>query len=202
MKKLLITFTIVLGLTLSSNAQIESLAGPRLGFAFITASPSSGLLNSYLDLGDMGDLPADYTDNIKGAFTTLYGWQWESRFADGGDVTGIVEWIALIGGMESGLFLPSISSMVGARTSKGIEFAMGPNLSLGGIAMVFGAGYNFKSGKLNMPVNIGFVPGRNNTQDAYTTYNYTTNQEEITTPEIQYNTGSRFSITLGFNMNR
>ena len=68
--------------------------------------------------------------------------------------------------------------------------------------MVFGAGYNFKSGKLNMPVNIGFVPGRNNTQDAYTTYNYTTNQEEITTPEIQYNTGSRFSITLGFNMNR
>lgn len=202
MKKLLITFTIVLGLTLSSNAQIESLAGPRLGFAFITASPSSGLLNSYLDLDDMGDLPADYTDNIKGAFTTLYGWQWESRFADGGDVTGIVEWIALIGGMESGLFLPSISSMVGARTSKGIEFAMGPNLSLGGIAMVFGAGYNFKSGKLNMPVNIGFVPGRNNTQDAYTTYNYTTNQEEITTPEIQYNTGSRFSITLGFNMNR
>tara|TARA_B100000674_G_scaffold14225_1_gene10384 strand:- start:3346 stop:3954 length:609 start_codon:yes stop_codon:yes gene_type:complete len=202
MKKLLITFTILLGLTLSSNAQIESLAGPRLGFAFITASPSSGLLNGYLDLGNMGNLPADYTDNIKGAFTTLYGWQWESRFADGGDVTGIVEWIALIGGMESGLFLPSISSMVGARTSKGIEFAMGPNLSLGGIAMVFGAGYNFKSGSLNMPVNIGFVPGRNNTQDASTNYNYTTNQEEITTPEIQYNTGSRFSITLGFNMNR
>ena len=37
MKKLLITFTIVLGFTLSSNAQIESLAGPRLGFAFITS---------------------------------------------------------------------------------------------------------------------------------------------------------------------
>ena len=71
----------------------------------------------------------------------------------------------LIGGMENGLFLPSISSMVGARTSKGIEFAMGPNLSLGGIAMVFGAGYNFKSGSLNMPVNIGFVPGRKNTQE-------------------------------------
>ena len=196
MKKLLITFTILLGFTLSSNAQVESLAGPRLGFAFITASPSSGLINGYLDLDDMGDLPPDYTINIKGAFTTLYGWQWESRFADGGDVTGIVEWIALIGGMESGLFLPSISSMVGARTSKGIEFAMGPNLSLGGIAMVFGAGYNFKSGKLNMPVNIGFVPGRKNTQDASNDYYL----GEV--PEIQYNTGSRFSITLGFNMNK
>ena len=201
MKKLLITFAILLGITLSSNAQVESLAGPRLGFAFITASPSSGLINGYLDLDKMGDLPADYTNNIKGAFTTLYGWQWESRFADGGDVTGIVEWIALIGGMESGLFLPSISSMVGARTSKGIEFAMGPNLSLGGIAMVFGAGYNFKSGKLNMPVNIGFVPGRKNTQDASSNYDFNTG-EEIITPEIQYNTGSRFSITVGFNMSK
>ena len=87
--------------------------------------------------------------------------------------------------------------MVGLRTSKGIEFAMGPNLSLGGIAMVFGAGYNFKSGKLNMPVNIGFVPGRNNTQDVNYLYD-----GSIDTPEIQYNTGNRFSITLGFNMNK
>ena len=41
---------------------------------------------------------------------------------------------------------------------------MGPNLSLGGIAMVFGAGYNFKSGDLNILVNIGFVPGRKQIQ--------------------------------------
>lgn len=218
MKKLFLTLTIALGLSINSNAQIESLAGPRLGFAFITASPSSGLINGYLDLDDMGDLPTDYTNNIKGAFTTLYGWQWESRFADGGDVTGIVEWIALIGGMESGLFLPSISSMVGARTSKGIEFAMGPNLSLGGIAMVFGAGYNFKSGKLNMPVNIGFVPGRKKTQETAAQYqtqwideydndgNYIgqTWTETLISPAytIDYNTGNRFSITVGFNMSK
>ena len=46
---------------------------------------------------------------------------------------------------------------------KGIEFAVGPNLSLGGIAMVFGAGYNFKFGKLNVPVNIAYVPSMNKT---------------------------------------
>ena len=201
MKKLLLTFTIALGFTLISNAQIESLAGPRIGVAYISPSPSSGLINGTLDLDDMGDLPLDYSDKIKSAVTILYGWQWESRFADGGDVTGIVEWIALVGGMEKGLFLPSVSSMVGARTSSGLEFAMGPNLSLGGIAMVFGLGYNFKSGDLNMPVNIGFVPGRKNTQDASSDYDYNTGQE-IITPEIQYNTGSRFSITLGFNMNK
>ena len=28
-----------------------------------------------------------------------------------------------------------------------------------------GGGYNFKSGKLNIPVNIGFVPGRNTIQN-------------------------------------
>lgn len=210
MKKLLLTFTIALGLTLSSNAQIESLAGPRLGMVIITPSPSSGLINGYLDLDDLGsNLPYDYESEIKGAVTTLYGWQWESRFADGGEVTGIVEWIALVGGMEQGLFLPSVSSMVGARTSKGIEFAMGPNLSLGGIAMVFGAGYNFKSGKLNMPVNIGFVPGRKKTQDATIDYIGTYDQDgnwlgEIQTqiPEINYNTGNRFSITVGFNISK
>ena len=36
-----------------------------------------------------------------------------------------------------------------ADTARGIEFAAGPNLTLGGIAMVIGAGYNFKFGKLN-----------------------------------------------------
>ena len=199
MKKLFITIAIGIGMTINSSAQVESLAGPRLGFVFITPSPTSGLINGYLDFGDLGDdLPEDYDSEIKGAISTLYGWQWESRFADGGDITGIVEWIALVGGMEKGLFLPSISSMVGARSSNGFEFAMGPNLSLGGIAMVFGAGYNFKSGDLNMPVNIGFVPGRKQTQRA----RYEYSGGPMISPERVYNTGSRFSITLGFNMNK
>jgi len=201
MKKLLLTFTITLSVAISSFSQVESLAGPRLGVAFITASPTSGLINGYLDLDDLGDLPLNYDSDIKGAITSLYGWQWESRFADGGDITGIVEWIALVGGMEKGLFLPSISSMVGARTSNGLEFAMGPNLSLGGIAMVFGCGYNFKSGNLNMPVNFGFVPGRKMTQDADSYYDYNTGLT-IMEPEINYNTGNRFSITVGFNMSK
>jgi hypothetical protein len=61
------------------------------------------------------------------------------------------------------MFLPSVSSLVGVRTASGIEFAVGPNLSLGGIAMVIGAGYNFKFGKLNLPVNIAYVPNMNKT---------------------------------------
>ena len=210
-----IVFTIALGLgLLTANAQIQSLAGPRLGLVNISASPGSSFLNGDLELDDIFEGRSDYAEIAKGTLTSLYGWQWESRFADGGNVTGIVEWIALVGGMEKGKFLPSVSSMVGARTASGIEFAVGPNLSLSGFAMVFGMGYNFKSGNLNIPVNIAFVPGRKGTFDAK--YEWETNSgpdgewgtqddvdEEVQTQApIDYNTGSRFSITVGFNLSK
>jgi len=229
MKRIIYTLSIVLGLALSANAQVESLAGPRLGLVYISASPATTFLNGDLELEDLGELPQDYNDIAKGSLTSLYGWQWESRFADGGDVTGIVEWIVLVAGMEKGKFLPSVSSMVGARTESGLEFAVGPNLSLGGIAMVFGAGYNFKSGNLNMPVNFAFVPGRqktyHNEEESHQEYIVTTEYdwgpdgiyntaddiqevgdwEKIIYEEaydIKYNTGSRFSITVGFNLSK
>ena len=213
MKKIVFTIALGLGL-LTANAQIQSLAGPRLGLVYISASPGSSFLNGDLKLEETGDLPENYNDIAKGALTTLYGWQWESRFADGGNVTGIVEWIALVGGLEKGKFLPSVSSMVGARTASGIEFAVGPNLSLSGIAMVFGVGYNFKSGNLNIPVNIAFLPGRKGTSDAK--YEWESNSgpdgewgtqddvdEEVQTQApIDYNSGNRFSITVGFNLSK
>ena len=213
MKKSIYTLSIVLGLGLSATAQIQSFAGPRLGLAFISSSPGSTFLNGDMKSEYMmgsDNLPEDYNDITKGALTSLYGWQFESRFADGYAVTGIVEWIILVGGMERGKFLPSVSSMVGARTASGLEFAVGPNLSLGGVAMVFGMGYNFKSGDLNIPVNIAFVPGRVgkqegnhqnstrgpdgqwNTDDDVDGYEY----------DVDYHTGNRFSITLGFNLGR
>ena len=220
MKKIIYTLSIVLGLGLNANAQIQSLAGPRIGTVFITESPVSTFLNGKLKLEDMGELPGNYDEIAKGNLTTLYGWQWETRFADAGNVTGIVEWVALVAGMEKGKFLPSVSSLVGARTESGLEFAIGPNLSLGGIAMVFGVGYNFKSGNLNMPINFAFVPGRTVTQESYNTdqetevtidpdgipnsgdeyTGYQSNYEIV--PELDYNTGSRFSITVGFNLTK
>jgi len=218
MKKLF-TLTIAIGLTISSFAQIQSLAGPRIGVVYISASPASTFING--DFKILEDFPeqTSYDDVAKGTLTSLYGWQFESRFADGGDITGIVEWIILAGGMERGKFLPSVSSMVGARTASGLEFAVGPNLSLGGIAMVLGAGYNFKIGKLNIPVNFAFVPGREvknklitwenddqvlqdpdgipNNGDETWENEYTTGQYEV-----NYHTGNRFSITCGFNLNK
>ena len=103
MKKIFFTIVLSLGL-LTANAQIQSLAGPRLGLVYISASPGSTFLNGDMKLDDIFEGSSDYADVAKGSLTSLYGWQWESRFADGGNVTGIVEWIALVGGMEKGKF--------------------------------------------------------------------------------------------------
>ena len=198
MKKIIYTLSIVLGLGLSANAQIESLKGPRIGAVLITQGLTADLINTKFDI----DIDEDEIGATGAAFVSLYGWQWESRFADGGDITGIVEWIALVGGMEKGLFLPSISSLVGVRTESGLEFAMGPNLSLSGIALVIGAGYNFKSGDLNMPVNIAFVPGMERTGEREIEIPNNNGYNDYDHEEFTYNTGNRISITLGFNMSK
>ena len=99
------------------------------------------------------------------------------------------------------MFLPSASSIIGARTDgNGLEFGVGPNLSLSGIGMVFGVGYNFKSGNLNLPINISVIPGKGMTGEIQTW-----DGDNFSNPmyeEYEYNTGTRIAITLGFNMSK
>ena len=218
MKRIFTTILLSI-ILLSADAQIEKLSGPRVGITMIT----SGSLASVI----RGDVPF-FSNEVReewtgstgkyGAAISQYGWQWETRFSDGGEVTGIVEWVALVGGMEKGLFLPSFSSMVGVRTAKGIEFAVGPNLSLAGIAMVFGAGYNFKFGKLNVPVNIAYVPSMNKNYSHDEEWNYVNivdpdgipgNEDdyyeaELISPEytVTHQTGARISVMVGFNLGK
>jgi len=127
----------------SLSAQIESMAGPRIGLTIIAPGETSDFLN-------------EHDGNT--AITTQYGWQWESRFTSGTEFVGLVEWVLVVGGMEKGKFMPSVSSIVGFRNADGLELGMGPNLSFGGLGMVFGIGMNYKSGDLNLPVNIIVVP--------------------------------------------
>jgi len=194
MKKILLTLALGLGL-LTANAQIEKLAGPRLGVTFISPGPIADFLHDGFDF----DGDEEQYGSTGPAITTLYGWQWESRFADGGgQIVGIVEWIVLVGGMEKGMFLPSASSIIGARMGNGLEFGVGPNLSLSGIGMVFGLGYNFKSGNLNLPINISVIPGKNMTGTIHHHDDDYNHWEE----DYEYNTGTRVAITLGFNMSK
>ena len=215
--------TIVLSIIfLSADAQVVKLSGPRIGLTMVSSGSLASILRKDVSMFS-DEIREEWTGATGkyGAVMSQYGWQWESRFADGEKVVGIVEWIALVGGMEKGMFLPSVSSMVGLRTDKGIEFAVGPNLSLGGIAMVIGAGYNFKFGNLNIPVNIAYVPSMNKTYDHEEEYDYnnvevdpdgTPNSgdeyweetETLISPaySVTHPTGARISVMVGFNLSK
>ena len=124
-----------------------NLSGPRLGVTFL----SNGIREKLRD-----DINADVSSAI-----TQFGWQKEKRFLSSPDgFTGVTEFVFLLGGMEQGVVLPSFNWLVGARTAKGIEFAIGPNITPAGLAMAVAGGVTFRTGNLNIPVNLALVPSK------------------------------------------
>ena len=210
MKRIITTILLSISI-LSVDAQVDKLAGPRVGVSMVQAGLLANILKKDVPIFSDDNANQESWDGTSlgkyGATMSQYGWQWESRFLDGGDVVGLVEWIALVGGMEKGMFLPSVSSMVGLRTASGFEFAAGPNLSLGGIAMVIGIGKTLKFGKLNLPVNIAYVPSMNKTySNSGEYYEEVDENGDIQGYEPKYTvthpTGARISVMVGFNLGK
>ena len=184
------------GSTASSNGDVATLSGPRFGITVVGDGSTSQFLNRVhemdsLQYGEYGGLPFTWT--------TQYGWQFETRFADsGGPVVGLVEWVVLVAGMEKGLLLPSLSSLVGVRGESGFEFATGPNLSPTGLSFVFAAGFNYTKGDLNMPINIAFVPDKMGPRES--------GLDGIVSVDDYFDvvrmreTGYRLTISVGFNL--
>ena len=172
--------------------------GPRIGMTYL--SPGTTLVKAADLFGRGGINP----------LISQFGWQFETRFfklENGGG--GLIEIIPLIGGIEQGIFLPSITGIIGYRNSVGHEIGVGPSLSLSGFGLVFAAGTSFKSGKVTFPVNIAFSPSIGKSIAAipgYTTYNYnpSTGQYDLPVihPEIPAyisRSGFRLSLFVGFN---
>lgn len=123
------------------------LSGPRFGVTFLTREMRDSIQVTF--------------EEKVGPVITQFGWQWERQFSNtGGGLTPVTEWVFLVGGLEQGVFLPSLSWMVGLRSRGGAEFGVGPNLGPGGIGMVLAAGINRTSGNLNIPFNIAVVPSK------------------------------------------
>ena len=152
--------------------------GPRFGLTYLTA----GTLANRLD------------ESGKGPFITQFGWQFEKRMfnMDKGPC-GILELITLVGGMEQGLFLPSASLLVGMRSggNESVEFAVGPNISVAGLGMVFAFGTNVQSGRINFPVNIAYVPSVGKKE-----------YDRVKGADAIVETGHRITLTIGFNMRK
>ena len=138
------------------------MSGPRAGVTFL----SPGVRNQ---------ISEDFSEDL-GPVISQFGWQFEKRFmSTEGGATAVTEWVLLFGGADQGVFVPSLTWLLGMRTVGGIEVAAGPNLSPAGMAVAIAAGVTLRAGNLNVPLNVAVVPSES---------------------------GARVSFLMGFNSRR
>ena len=114
------------------------LGGPRVGVTMLT--------------GELADRVSEELD--AGPFISQFGWQFENQlFTTDRGLSGVTEWVLLVGGLEQSVVLPSGTFLVGLRSRGGAEIGFGPNVSAAGAAYVLGAGVTFRYGELQFPLN-------------------------------------------------
>jgi hypothetical protein len=126
-------------------------------------------------------LPKTAVDSLKahnikvGQTITQYGWQMEHEIHVSEDGPRVLnEWVLLAGGLESGVFLPSFTWLIGARDKAGNEIGVGPNGSIAGVGLAAAAGITFHNGGINFPLNVAVAKSK---------------------------TGARYSVLTGFTIN-
>jgi len=167
---------------ISEQEDILKLDGPRFGMAFFTGATSDRFMAPRSEGGFNGAYPGVWQ----------FGYQFEKQYLNTGDVQVLFEFIPMVNGLDQGLFMPSFTIMHGIRSNKtGLEFAFGPSVRfvkasgdnkmldsngslMGTSDFVFAFGRSFKSGRMNIPVNLFVVPNKN---------------------------GTRFGFSFGFNVN-
>lgn len=131
-------------------AKTLSLSGPRFGMTMLSDGVVKKLATENIDIGST---------------VSQFGWQFEKQFyTKAGGVTALNEWVALLGGLDQGVAIPSLSWLVGLRTKEGAEFGVGPNVTPAGAALVVSAGVTFRAGVLNIPMNFALVPTKAGTR--------------------------------------
>lgn len=157
-RPMVIAMVVILGLCTQAQSQTTvppvaktvSLSGPRFGLTLLADGVVDKLQKRNIDVGP---------------HISQFGWQFEKQFytKDSG-VTMVTEWVALVGGLEQSVALPSLSWMVGVRTRDGAEFGIGPNITAAGTALVLATGMTFRAGAVNVPVNAAVVPSKSGTR--------------------------------------
>jgi hypothetical protein len=131
-------------------ARTVSLSGPRFGFT----SLSDGIVEQLKE-----------RDIKVNSAISQFGWQFERQFySKESGPTVLNEWVMLLGGLDQGVAIPSLSWLVGVRTHEGAEFGIGPNITPAGVALAFSAGVTFRAGVINVPMNFAVVPSKHGTR--------------------------------------
>lgn len=121
-------------------------SGPRFGITYLPKAAVDSLKNHNINVGNT---------------ITQFGWQLEHEIhvsADGPRVLN--EWVFLAGGLESGVFLPSLTWLVGARDRAGNEIGVGPNASVAGVGLAAAAGVTVHDGGVNFPLNVAVAKSK------------------------------------------
>lgn len=192
---------------ISSPKTTLRLSGPRMGASIVIGPAAKRLLDSK-DYGGYEMFPV----------MSQFGYQYETQYLSAGNFQALIEFVGMIGGLESGQVIPTLAFMNGFRGSKsGWEFGFGPvfkivkvgrgyydsaeggdgewhlqsewdadpdNFENGQIilnpnqlqdlpdrrgdiqfstSLVLAIGKTFKSGYLNVPVNIYVIPNKKGT---------------------------------------
>jgi hypothetical protein len=145
------TTALVLSLSTSALCQIAppparsiSLAGPRFGITALSPGVVDALATEQVYLRPM---------------VSQFGWQVERQFfATGSGLAVLNEWVGLLGGLDQGYAIPSVTWLVGIRSSEGLEFGLGPNVTPAGVALALAAGVTVRAGVVNVPLNVAIVP--------------------------------------------
>lgn len=125
---------------------VANLSGPRFGVTTLSDGVVQSLADRYITVSPV---------------ISQFGWQFEKQFyAKDAGVAMLNEWVFLLGGLDQGMALPSLSWLVGVRTANGTEFGVGPNLTPVGVSLALAAGTTVRAGFLNVPVNIAVVPSK------------------------------------------
>jgi hypothetical protein len=136
-------------------AKESNLSGPRFGVTSLSDGVVARLQERSIEVRPM---------------ISQFGWQFERQFyAKGSGVAAVNEWVALVGGLDQGVVLPSLSWIVGLRTREGTEFGVGPNVTPAGVALVVAAGVTFRTGGMNVPMNVAVVPSKAGTRVTFLT---------------------------------
>jgi hypothetical protein len=123
----------------------QHLSGPRFGFTTFT--------------GDVAKLRQSVG---KESIMSQFGWQFETQVVSTRSGNqALMEWVALVGGVEQDELNLSLSWLAGYRLPNGLEFGAGPNVSVRKegwddptTSMVIAAGATLPFGELYIPLNL------------------------------------------------
>lgn len=118
--------------------------GPRVGAMYIMTTP------------------AEFTEKVNQSFegsyfpvVSLFGLILEQRILLGNtDSHFAFQEVILVGGLEQSIAILSGALLIGYRGSSGLEFGVGPSLSISGIGVIVAAGWTFSYSGVYVPVDL------------------------------------------------